>query len=305
MERIVVLASRCLSLCVAIALAVRLTVKDATVVSGMIFYASPLPVLMVVTAITLAGFLCLKQRRPAWRSAILLVILSVWWVAQDWRFSSTGPTQNSKAIQVLYWNVARRGDLSASIELIRSVNADIIGLAEVAGETEERRAEFRTSFPDYSVSVMGGGLYLLTRGESSEVTAVTLDRSSIARLVTVRINGEDWPLAIVDIFANPLRSRARAFTRLQEVCDSEESRPLIVMGDFNTPPDSFHLHAFREKYRLVFDVVGQGYSGTWPVPVPLMQLDHIWVSNEVAPVSIQKRYSFASDHALLEAVIQK
>ena len=55
--------------------------------------------------------------------------------------------------------------------------------------------------------------------------------------------------------------------------------PLVVCGDFNAPPASLVYrrlnHALRDCQR------GRGRRATWPARLPLLRLDHIFVSPSV------------------------
>lgn len=282
------------------ALVIRLTVKDGLRGADFIFYATPLAVLILLTLVVAFGFYWLKKRRWATISMLACCVLTVWWLSQDWRFSSAPTQDETGATRILFWNVARRHDLSPALRVLQSRDADIIGLAEVEGSPEKRRAELQAALPSYSVSVLGGGLYLLCKGESGVATATTLGPSSIARLIQVHQRDQIWPIVLVDIYGNPFHSRIPLINRLAEFCDSAEQCPVIIMGDFNLPSDAASLASLRDDYRLLSNEVGTGYSGTWPVPVPVMQLDQIWGSARIVPLSYRKWYSSASDHAAIE-----
>ena len=99
----------------------------------------------------------------------------------------------------------------------------------------------------------------------------------------------------MDLDANPFRSRAAAFEALSRSLEGERSGPRLVLGDFNTPWESVHFDAFRATMHHAFDRAGSGLSPTWPLPVPLLELDHVW-GREVRFTSCAHEDLGASDH---------
>lgn len=78
------------------------------------------------------------------------------------------------------------------------------------------------------------------------------------------------------------------------------------MGDFNTPPDSVHFKPIRQGFRNAFEIRGNGYSATWPIPLPLLTIDQIWTSHGIRVSRCECAWSWYSDHRplLAELVIQ-
>lgn len=58
------------------------------------------------------------------------------------------------------------------------------------------------------------------------------------------------------------------------------------------------LAPLRARYRHAFEVSGSGWAGSWPVPLPLLGLDQVWVDPRIVPTHSALRWS-ASDHAAL------
>lgn len=49
-------------------------------------------------------------------------------------------------------------------------------------------------------------------------------------------------------------------------------------GDFNTPRESSHFRQLRKPMTHAFETAGRGLADTWPVPIPVLSLDHIWTT---------------------------
>ena len=72
--------------------------------------------------------------------------------------------------------------------------------------------------------------------------------------------------------------------------------PTIIVGDFNTPVDSVFLNPIRQTYRHAFEVAGTGYLATWPIPAPVIAIDHCWVSKHIDVTACRIKWALHSDH---------
>ena len=68
------------------------------------------------------------------------------------------------------------------------------------------------------------------------------------------------------------------------------------MGDFNTPTDSLFLREIHRDFENAFEQAGDGYSATWPLPVPVLTLDQIWVNKGIEVYRCRLGWSLRSDH---------
>jgi endonuclease/exonuclease/phosphatase (EEP) superfamily protein YafD len=101
---------------------------------------------------------------------------------------------------------------------------------------------------------------------------------------------------LVDIASNPFISRRESLTALAELAREHRDEPLIIMADFNTPPESVHFGLLREDFSNAFETAGNGFSGTWPLPAPVLALDQIWSNGRVAVNECHLVRSWRSDH---------
>ena len=88
-------------------------------------------------------------------------------------------------------------------------------------------------------------------------------------------------LCFFDHRSDPDLSRKHALKKLDEAIDHFAGRPLVLMGDFNLPVDSAYLSHIRASLTNAFDVSGSGFQETWPVPVPLLSLDQVWLGDHM------------------------
>lgn len=284
----------------------RVTLADSVHPLGILFYATPLPVLVAGSLFCLVAAALFRQ----WNRAVFWLIMATcflpWWVASDFRFPPRGVHQTATPdpqVSVLLWNVARRSDLTDTIREIRERDADLVALIEMEGEPEQWRQTLGDELPGYDISVLGGGMFLLVRGTAGTSIPHSLGGGSEAREIAVTVNGMGFNLILVDINANLRIARDGALTHLARLADERSDKPLLVLGDFNTPPDSVWLTPLRQNHQLAFEASGRGYRATWPTPLPLMQLDQIWTNNLTNPIGCQHYPSIASDHLQVMAII--
>lgn len=280
---------------------IRLTVRDGLPVVSTIFYATPIPVL---TAIALTLLLCTlraeqKRRRPplvGW--FVITLCCGVWTWQTQWSSHPTPAAERSTdTFRVLFWNVGRGPfGWERTAEAIQQYDADIIGLTEASLTTPQTRAFWSRQFPDYHLTMLGGRFLCLTRGESGIGTAHHLSASAQYRELEITLGTQTVTCVIADLKSNPLYSRREPLAELATVVHQLEDRPVLLMADFNTPSDSVHFGAIRKHMANAFEAAGQGYAPTWPVPLPVLALDQVWVNGQLTPIAARHGWTRVSDH---------
>jgi endonuclease/exonuclease/phosphatase (EEP) superfamily protein YafD len=246
----------------------------------------------------------MKDRKRALRWAICTGLLGVGVICEDWRLLPD--RSETRDLKVVFWNACRlnRGWEGVTAE-IRSWDADVIAMVEAGlGERDSLKAQWHEACPGYKVSILGAGIVLLTRGESGTATVHEFHQGSRARQIQTTVQGQKLNLVIVDIDANPFRSRDPALGQLIEVVNPLATEPTLVLGDFNTPADSALLEPMRPRYSLAFDLAGQGYRATWPIPLPVLAIDQVWASNQIDVTSCKHLWTKASDHRPVSLTIR-
>jgi len=286
---------------------VRFTVQDRYLSSAIVFYVTPLPLLLLGASCCMLAAWFRRRWAAGVRWLVFCTLLGAIWFEEDWKFP--GPPQPVSAvagddISVLFWNLARREDLSVAAAFIRERDPDIVGLVEVQGEISKWKKFWKEQLPHHEISALGSNMYLLTKGQSGESLPHSLGHGSEARQMQIRLHGRAYEVLLVDIFAHPLISRRPALQKLAEIAENFVQSPVVILGDFNTPKDSIHLQALRMHHQLAFEVAGRGYGPTWPIPLPLMQLDQIWTNEWLIPIRCRHNWTWASDHLPVEVMIR-
>ena len=267
--------------------------RDQIVGISTLYYGLPLPILALAT-LSLT-FLERKTRKRSIRWGICSTLLIVGILTDDWRRQPD--RSEARDVKVVFWNACRihRGWDQVTAE-VRSWDADVVALVEGGIGTEETRQRWQAGCPGYKVSLLGAGIVLLTRGQSGEAIVHEFPDGSRARQISTTIHGQELNLVIVDIQANPFWSRREPLAQLDQVLSPLASERTLVLGDFNTPADSVLLETMRSQYTMAFDLAGQGYRATWPIPLPVLAIDQAWASPTVDVTSCQHLWTRASDH---------
>ncbi len=295
-RRLLVLSGRLLTCAVAAGAILRLSVGDRTPLVAPLFYALPLPVLSVLALLRTAISLLLKQRRATAFWVWVTAAIVLWCLASTVRWHE--PLQAAKPIRIVCWNVARGGGgWNAEIaQTIRREQPDVVGLIEAGGDPRERQRFCDVHFSDYDAVPMSGGLLCLARGTAGQGRVLPLSTGGRAGQVPVRIDGRELTVVLVDIDSHPHRFRAAPLAALAQLADGMSDRPVVILGDFNTPSDSVLFEPLRAHHAESFDAAGRGYAATWPIPLPVLALDQIWTNGRLRPLRCEHRWTMQSDH---------
>ena len=79
----------------------------------------------------------------------------------------------------------------------------------------------------------------------------------------------------------------------------------VILGDFNVPYESDYLKNIKTNFNHAFNQKGNGFRETWFWNIPLLSLDHIWVSKDLEILKTEKIGTFKSDHSMLKTYVKK
>jgi endonuclease/exonuclease/phosphatase family metal-dependent hydrolase len=277
------------------------TVHDAIPILSGIYYALPLPVLIVAGV-----FVCLTSLRRKFDfrvTAVCLLLLEmqvVVWGGLVFRRSAEEPPADAR--RFVFWNVCRGNfGYDATARELVDLDADIIALVEATEQAEY--PDFWTSrIPGYSATRLGSGMMVLCRGEILGVQPgnVTVDEEPEAvcryRIISLRVDGKFMRVLLMDVKSHPLMFRKPAFLHLAELADGLADQPLIVAADFNTPINSVWVDQLRSRLTNSFEEAGEGYRETWPTLLPVLCLDQVWGNDRVTWHRSRRGWSIRSDH---------
>jgi hypothetical protein len=275
-----------------VGLSLRLTVRDGIDALAVIFYAAPWPVL------TVCGVLGAWYWRQ-WKKTALGVLLVSTGCTGAWLWTGyhSGPKDAGLAdFRVAYWNCARPGwRLRGILPMAASWQADLLcfGESRLTGPLSKKWAE---AFPEKRVRILPREM-LLAGPENAELrSAGTLGGAGEFQLISTVLGGREVFILLVDFDGEVAKPREPAFERLCRMVDAFATKPLIVMGDFNTPADSVHFQRLLTRLTDAFQAGGTGFSATWPMVAPVLSLDHVLVNKHLRVVRAEHRTSMYSDH---------
>ncbi len=288
----------CLSV---LAAALRLTVRDALPWLAPIYYAFPSPV--IAATVLLAAVLMHGRVRPTVVRALLVGGLSIAVAGLSAEVKGTpcesGPA-SAQSLRVLTWNLSHGyGGWDAVAERAAAVDADLLVLIEAGGDSERFGQLWRKHFPGHDISMPGGGITLVTRGRLAEVRFHELRGRSRAVTAQLVFNGRNVDIIAVDLDSNPFFARGPTIAGLTPLTHGRDGVPMLIAGDFNTPLDSTWFVELKSRFKHAFSRAGYGLAATWPVPAPILAIDHVWVSPEVEVRCERHVWTSRSDHSQL------
>jgi endonuclease/exonuclease/phosphatase (EEP) superfamily protein YafD len=274
---------------------VRLTLRDRFLPSAILFYSTPLAVVALLIFFS-ACLLRVRRYRKLSMGIFVAGILCLIWTYQT-SFYHNSKRPPDEAIPVLFWNVSHGNRGWSSIaEEIQQSKPQLIGLVE-GGKDDEFMHEFWSlEFPDFERKVFDGGFVLLVKGKILKTDFGHLGPRSRFASAELLLEGLKVTVVLVDICSEPWILRRESLEELTAVLREKNRGPLLLMGDFNTPTDSIFLLELRRDFENAFEQAGDGYSATWPVPVPVLTLDQVWMSQDIQTHRCRLGWSLRSDH---------
>jgi vancomycin resistance protein VanJ len=261
----------------------------------------------VFLLVPLAPLLLAARRRDA-RAAVLCAagLLAVAWLCMGWclplsaALGRAGGAADHPRVRVLAYNV--HGATSGFRRLHRQIERyrpDVLVLSEALGwgNEEEMLAHLRMWLPGWSL-LYDGDLCVAARWPEVERETGTLgysdDRRKLRMLVEapfgrfhvagVHFTTAIWPGHLPGGWSRlPLFLRHTASLRRAQVEDvaswlERRPEPVILAGDFNTPPAGEVYRRLRGSFGDAFAEAGRGWGFTFPATRPLLRIDYVFHS---------------------------
>lgn len=277
---------------------IHLTVNDRFAVFAPLAYAAPYP-LVLVAGLALA---VLHGYRRALKTAGLCLALALlagwhWWGLWGTPVADPPPGPTCK---LLFWNAAYPKHPSpALLDAVQAEGPDLVVLAETRPPAAEAEADYRRELPGYELTSLQAQLLVLSRRPVHVRETRRLAGRAAIHVLTCETSIGPFTLVLTDIGSNPLRDRKPTVRAVLDAAASDTD--IVIAGDFNTPYDSVAFDPFRERFAHALKDAGSGPIETWPSVGPVLAIDHVWLSRAFAPVAGRKRWTGASDHALVVA----
>lgn len=282
-------------------LLIHFVLKDHFQVLGVVFYALPLPFLIIMgicVAILFYG-------NKTYILSILTLVLgmTIFWFSTYYFFTKSVEIPKSSTA-VLFWNAANRSKLPVDIllESIKNTTPDIIGLVEAENATAADIQKLSKALPNYVFQILEGDMLVGVKGSIEKITFICKKNSHDINFVEAQLKTGYVLVAITDTFQDPTMDKRKTLNTVSQLAIQNNTD--VIIGDFNTPYESVHFRNFETEYKSFHDY-GQGFSATWPFRIPLLELDQIFVTKSMTPILLEKFYHPISDHAMLVGYFQQ
>ncbi len=229
----------------------------------------------------------------------LLIGMAIYFFMHNFGMAKKESSQADNS-HILFWNVAQSQPLPTDI-IIKHINAnspEIVALGEAFKVSKSDLDILKASFPGYEFKILYGTMLIAVKGSINDV--VYEAEAEVYRLnyITATINKKQIRIVLVDIYASPLLNKEIPLNIIHDFIEMHEVDVLI--GDFNTPYESVFFTEYKTNFNS-FHPYSIGMTYTWPIPLPLIEIDQIWLSKRYQPLSLQKFSYKNSDHKLLIA----
>ncbi|UPS92687.1 endonuclease/exonuclease/phosphatase family protein [Bizionia sp. M204] len=271
-----------------IAVLIHFRVKDYFYVSAIIFYAFPLPIIMLLTSFSIIV-------NKKWRkiSMLFLLVLSVIWYFKS--YVSNHENAATEGLEVVVWNAGHNQSFEEAFLENKRI-PDVLVLIECNLKSIQKT---QNTYPNYYFHLSEEEIGIFSRTPLKIISEVTSEtNSTVLKFATNNII-----FYAVDLTAEIFNSRKE---ELQFVYSNiEYHNNSVVLGDFNTPLESIYFEDFKNNYNHAFSVKGKGFKETWFWNLPLLSLDHIWVSHNLRIGKTDKISTWKSDHSMLRTFISR
>lgn len=256
-----------------------------------LFYLSRLPIVAVLPIPEWAWQVFRRKRLVL--GAILsfcIAIPATCWIWDSHRNLSDPTAPKGDVVRIVFWNADHFGKFGipeSALELAQ-YDPDFLLLNEGIADYGTQKRVFPQVYPEHEMKFLPWGRFSMIRNgkvERQHFSQIGQYNATLNQTI-ISVGGRRLILLMYDHKSNPKLSRRPALEALYEAAlhYHKAGYPTIILGDFNTPVDSTHLSPLRTVMRNGFETVGHGFQETWPMPLPVLSLDQVWVSKEVRPL---------------------
>jgi vancomycin resistance protein VanJ len=277
--------------------------------------------LFLLPSVLMIG-LCLQARR--WRLAIGQAAVAM--VGVGLLFSGVyrvpRPVRRGD-LRVMTWNImGLGGDPAGVLALIHSEQPDVLLLQEASRARGPDPVPWLIQRLPGWEAVRAADVAILSPhplGPPRRASLGPRDTTRVSLRTTMRVGGRSLEVVTVHFntglpsepiesaWVHPRHHMAVAAAVRAEQADhlaenvAAAPRPLILGGDFNSPPDSRACRTMTQQLDSAFDTAGAGFGWTFPASHPLLRIDHLFISRDLEALSCRVVPTPASDHRALVA----
>ncbi len=206
---------------------------------------------------------------------------------------------------------ARNTDYASISSYLREADADLVVLTEIREQlADDLNMTIGDLYPHQHVEPSRGTFGLAFLSKEPFLSAETVQMSERRRYLKVVLDHTGQPVTFFSIHPLPPLNQRWADFRNDELQyfameAAEIETPLVLMGDFNATPWSYHIQQLNDEANLRPANYGFGVRPTWfywgVIQAPL---DYMLISPEWDVVHYEVGRSVSSDHLPVVAEVQ-
>ena len=263
-------------------------IKEQTYSDSIRYYIFPLPVIIVIVLIA-SGFL------QKWKYNIILAgLLSIIWLGRSFKFHIPDKIEEND-LEVVFWNTSRDNNFEVAVTESGGL-PDVMVLVEL---NETNLLKEREKYPNYYFYKSSKELIIFSK------TPLIIESENKSKFGTIVVNfiTSGINFYAVDVQGSIDVPRKWELDYINELNIKKSNT--IVLGDFNIPFESKYLNQIKNDFQHAFNKKGNGLRETWFYNLPILSLDHIWVSKDLRILKTQKLFTTKSDHSMLKTYIKR
>ena len=206
------------------------------------------------------------------------------------------------SIRLVTWNTKWNSGISELPQLLQREHPDIVCLQELMGEGRTAAIWQKLRQQGWHVAVERQyaviSKYPITVSDSAPYmlrTALNIEGHQL-RLTTAHL----WlPYSMYARTPGQFRRSLRPMAwqrKLQLDAVLQQPQPDVICGDLNTPPHTSLTSRLASKYQDSHVAAGTGAGYSYPSSLPIVRIDHVYVSKQMRVVSSRTLALPSSDH---------
>ncbi|PKQ45019.1 endonuclease/exonuclease/phosphatase family protein [Confluentibacter flavum] len=271
-------------------LTIHFIIRDNGFYEPLFFYIFPLPI--IIGIILFFSLFIGKKRRKY--NLILAGSLLLLWLGRSFKIHFSDDISKAD-LEVVFWNASRDNSFEEAF-------VENKGIPDVLVLVEPKTTDIislKQQFADYYIYDMKGNIYLFSK------TPVTIEKEATSKRNSTVVNfkSRDIDFYAVDAQGSPDLPRRGEMQFIDSQIDKKSKA--IILGDFNLPYESGLFKNIKKSFNQAFNEKGNGFRETWFWNIPLLSIDHIWVSKDLKILKTEKIGTFKSDHSMLKTYIKR
>lgn len=270
--------------------AIHFIYKEDSYQSSLLYYTFPLPII-IFAVLVLSIFLNRKFRKFNLLIAALLLLI---WLARSFKINLSEDIKESD-LEVVYWNASRNNSFEDAFNINKGI-PDLFVLVEL---NKNNMQNLQLEYPDYHFYFSEEEIAVF----SKTPLKINLENTTKYNSTIINFETSDINFYVIDITGSQDVPRSWELGFVNENIKIKEKT--ILLGDFNVPFESKYLNHLKTNFNHAFNKKGNGFRETWFWNIPVLSLDHIWMSKDLEILKTEKIRTFKSDHSMLKTFVRK